>query len=199
MISGRGIFVRKYFVTGASEGGAIAALSLENDPTYSGGVAVCGPIGSFQKQLNYIGDVRVLFDYFFPKVLTTDAGESAIDIPPRAAGRTGQRYTSPPCSTRLSANPLATLQLISAAQIPIGLDLRNAPDAIVGSTLVQHLRHQRRQGDSRRESLRQHRPRLSRLVQRCAAQRDGRALRRGSGCRRQSGQVTRPRATCMIR
>ena len=82
--------MQKYFVTGASEGGAIAAISLENDPTYSGGVAVCGPIGSFQKQLNYIGDVRVLFDYFFPGVLTTGTpGESAINIPPRADGRLG--------------------------------------------------------------------------------------------------------------
>ena len=33
----------------------------------------------------------------------------------------------------LSSNPLATLQLLSTAQIPIGLDLRNAPDAIIGA------------------------------------------------------------------
>jgi hypothetical protein len=133
VIAGLGIQVRKYFVTGASEGGAIAALSLENDSTYSGGVAVCGPIGSFQKQLDYIGDVRVLFDYFFPGVLTTGTpGESAINIPPAlAAGWTG--VYAPAVLHALSANPLATLQLISAAQIPIGLDLRNAPDAILGA------------------------------------------------------------------
>jgi hypothetical protein len=133
VIAGLGIPVHKYFVTGASEGGAVAALSLENDPTYSGGVAVCGPIGSFQKQLNYIGDVRVLFDYFFPGVLTTGTpGESAINIPPAlVAGWTGVYV--PAVLHALAANPLATLQLISAAQIPVGLDLRNAPDAIVGA------------------------------------------------------------------
>ena len=133
VIQALNIPVRKYFVTGASEGGAIAALSLENDPTYSGGVAVCGPIGSFQKQLNYIGDVRVLFDYFFPGVLTTGTpGESAINIPPALIYGWQTTY-EPAIIHALSTNPLATLQLISTAQIPIGLDLRNAPNAIVGA------------------------------------------------------------------
>ena len=58
----------------------ITAQSLENDPSYSGGVAVCGPVGSFHKQVDYFGDVRVLFDYFFPGVLSS-AGGSAVDIP----------------------------------------------------------------------------------------------------------------------
>ena len=73
--------VHRFFVTGASEGGLIATKLLESDPLYSGGLAVCGPLGSFQKQINYIGDVRVLFDYFFPTVLTPYGG-SAVNIPP---------------------------------------------------------------------------------------------------------------------
>ncbi|HVP47320.1 MAG TPA: hypothetical protein VMT32_12080, partial [Bryobacteraceae bacterium] len=59
VITGLHIPVHKYFVTGASEGGLIATKSVESDPTYGGGLAVCGPIGSFQKQINYFGDVRV--------------------------------------------------------------------------------------------------------------------------------------------
>ncbi len=133
VFAGLGYPVHKYFLTGASEGGAITALSLEKDPTYSGGVAVCGPIGSFQKQLNYIGDVRVLFDYFFPGVLTTGTpGESAINIPPALMAGWTSTY-EPAVIQALRAHPLATLQLLSTAQIPIGLDFNNAADAITGA------------------------------------------------------------------
>ena len=130
VIAGLGIPVRKYFVTGASEGGAVAAISRENDPTYSGGVAVCAPIGSFQKQINYIGDVRVLFDYFFPGVLKTGTpAESAINIPQALIDNWATVY-APAVVHALISNPLATLQLISTAQIPIGGDPNNAIDAI---------------------------------------------------------------------
>jgi hypothetical protein len=131
VIQGLGIPVRKYFVTGASEGGDIATISLEKDPTYSGGVAVCGPIGSFRKQINYFDDARVLFDYFFPGVLTTGTpGESAINIPPALMANWATVY-EPAVLHALSSNPLATFQLLITAQIPIGLDLSNAGDAIV--------------------------------------------------------------------
>ena len=44
--------------------GPVATKSVESDPSYAGRVAVCGPIGSFQKRINYLGDARVLIDYF---------------------------------------------------------------------------------------------------------------------------------------
>ena len=34
---------------------------------FSSGLAACGPVGSFRGQVNYVGDFRVLFDYFFPE------------------------------------------------------------------------------------------------------------------------------------
>lgn len=121
--------VQKYFVTGASEGGLVAAKSIEDDPgSYAGALAVCGPIGSFQKQLNYFGDVRVLFDYFFPGVLTS-AGGSAIDIPPALIQNWSTEY-EPAVIAALNSDPLATLQLVSTAQIEIGLTPSNAASAI---------------------------------------------------------------------
>lgn len=66
------------FLVGVSEGGLITALSLERLPQlYDGGVAACGPIGDFRKQINYFGDFRVLFDYFLPKILPG----SAVSVP----------------------------------------------------------------------------------------------------------------------
>ncbi len=127
VITGLGIPVNKYFVTGASEGGLIAAKSVENDPTYAGGVAVCGPLGSFRKQINYFGDVRVLFDYFFPGVLPG----SAININPALIAGWGTYETA--IRNAVNSRPLATLQLLNTAQIPVGLSFSNAADSIIAA------------------------------------------------------------------
>ena len=64
---------QKVFLIGASEGGIIAALSLEQHPdVYSAGVAACGPVGDFPYQINYFGDARATFEYFFPGVIPGD-------------------------------------------------------------------------------------------------------------------------------
>jgi pimeloyl-ACP methyl ester carboxylesterase len=61
---------QKVFLVGASEGGLITALSLEQRPDiYSAGVAACGPIGHFPLQINYFGDARATFEVFFPGVI----------------------------------------------------------------------------------------------------------------------------------
>lgn len=60
--------VRYSYLAGPSEGGAITALAMEMPAPlnpFDGGYAVCGPIGSFQRQINYWGDFRVVFDYYF--------------------------------------------------------------------------------------------------------------------------------------
>jgi fermentation-respiration switch protein FrsA (DUF1100 family) len=118
----------RIFVTGVSEGGLIAVKALEQySGALNGGLAACGPIGDFPRQINYFGDVRVLFDYFFPGLLPP----TAIDIPsslitnwPKVAGEIGQQ---------LQANPLKTAQLVSTANIPIGLNPANAGDAILSA------------------------------------------------------------------
>ena len=57
----------KVYLVGASEGGIITALSLEQHPAvYNAGVAACGPIGDFPLQINYFGDARATFEVFFP-------------------------------------------------------------------------------------------------------------------------------------
>ena len=64
---------QRVFVTGASEGGLITTLLLEQNPgIFTGGVAACGPIGSFPYQINYFGDARVTFEFFFPGLITGD-------------------------------------------------------------------------------------------------------------------------------
>jgi hypothetical protein len=121
--------VTRYLAGGASEGGLIATKLVEDQPIFRGGLSVCGPVGSFRKELNYIGDARVLFDYFFPGVLTS-AGGSAINIPPALIIGWDSVY-EPAVRNAIAHNPFATLQLISTANIAIGLNFSNAADAIV--------------------------------------------------------------------
>jgi len=65
-------------IIGVSEGGLIAALSVEQHPqTYRGGLALCGPYGDFRGQIDYFGDFRILFDYFFPAAMPP----TPVDIP----------------------------------------------------------------------------------------------------------------------
>jgi pimeloyl-ACP methyl ester carboxylesterase len=123
---------QRVFVTGVSEGGLIAAKALEQYPSkLNGGLAACGPIGDFPKQINYFGDVRVLFDYFFPKVLGDAWTQSNITIPPSLMGD-WDTYASK-VAIALAANPLKTAQLISTGNIPIGLNPANAGEAILSA------------------------------------------------------------------
>jgi len=60
----------KTHLTGVSYGALIATLLAERSPAlFSSTLAACGPIGSFRQQVNYLGDFRALFDYYFPRVL----------------------------------------------------------------------------------------------------------------------------------
>jgi pimeloyl-ACP methyl ester carboxylesterase len=64
---------RKVYLIGASEGGIITALSLEqHSDVYSAGVAACGPVGNFPYQINYFGGARATFEYFFPGLIPGD-------------------------------------------------------------------------------------------------------------------------------
>lgn len=64
---------QKVYLVGASEGGIITALSVEQRPDiFSAGLAACGPVGDFPLQINYFGDGRATFQYFFPGIIPGD-------------------------------------------------------------------------------------------------------------------------------
>lgn len=105
--------VRVYLV-GVSEGGLISTLAVERYPeVFDGGLAACGPIGDFQKQLNYFGDFRVLFDYFFPGVLPG----SAIEIPQELVDNWDDVYVTA-IMDAISADPDARERLLRVTSVP---------------------------------------------------------------------------------
>lgn len=106
------------FVVGFSEGGLVAALVAERRPAFVDGVlAACGPVGDFTAQIDYFGDMRVLFDYFFPGVIPGDP--MAVPDSVRAAWET--KY-APAVAAALAADPERTLELLTVAGAPHGQD-----------------------------------------------------------------------------
>ena len=106
------------YLIGASEGGLVTTLSAEQFPTvYNSAGAACGPIGNFQDQINYFGDFRVIFDYFFPGAIPG----TAISIPTNVINEWYTVYV-PTITAALAANPSATAQLIKVMQAPVTSD-----------------------------------------------------------------------------
>ncbi len=106
---------RRVYLIGPSEGGLVTALALEKYPfIFDGGLAACAPIGSFRSQINYIGDFRVLFDYFFPDLLPG----SPVDIPQSLIDGWESVYV-PQISAAIVADPAAALRLLRVAGAPI--------------------------------------------------------------------------------
>ncbi len=66
--TGRG--TRFVYQTGGSQGGLGTVMAVERYPgTFSGGLAACGPIGDYRKQIDYVADFRAVFDYSFAPVI----------------------------------------------------------------------------------------------------------------------------------
>lgn len=107
--------VRFKYLVGASAGGHATALSLETpSPDFNGGIVACAPVGSFRGQIDYFGNVRVLFDYFFPGVLPG----SPIWIPADLIDNWTSTY-EPAVRAALAANPSKTAQLIRTGGIAV--------------------------------------------------------------------------------
>ncbi|HEU4323421.1 MAG TPA: alpha/beta hydrolase [Roseiflexaceae bacterium] len=118
----------RVYLIGASEGGAVVTLLLERYPEeFAGGLATCGPIGDFRRQINYVADFRVLFDYFFPGVLPG----SPVEIPAELIANWDSTY-APAVRAALAANPSAARQLISTAKAAID---PNDPASLEKTTL----------------------------------------------------------------
>jgi pimeloyl-ACP methyl ester carboxylesterase len=121
---------RRTYLIGVSEGGLVTALSAEQLPNlYNSAGAACGPIGSFQNQINYLGDFRVVFDYFFPGLLPG----SAVSIPQELITDWNSVYV-PRILGALTANPSATAQLLSVTNAPVTSD-----PATIGATVLELL------------------------------------------------------------
>ncbi|MEI7845939.1 MAG: prolyl oligopeptidase family serine peptidase [Chloroflexota bacterium] len=107
---------RRAYLVGASEGGLITTLLIENHPkVFNGGMAMCAPIGDFKAQINYWGNFRVAFDYYLPGVLPP----SAVNIPQPLIDN-WDTQTAPGIGYALSITDPATIgKLLAVTGAPI--------------------------------------------------------------------------------
>lgn len=119
---------RFVYILGTSLGGAVAALAAEKFPQlFNGALTISGPIGDFHAQINYFGDFRVVFDYFFPGVIPGDP----FDIPLEVIANFNTVYV-PRILAAITADPMRTSQLLSVTKAPI--DAAD-PTSIAATTL----------------------------------------------------------------
>src|SRR5512143_1718246 len=108
----------RVYLIGASEGGLVTTLAIEDhSDAFAGGLATCGPIGSFVKQVDYWGDFRVVFDYFMDTPDLDVLPGTAVNIPRSLMTKWDSVYV-PRIGEVLGANPLNTQQLFSVTSAP---------------------------------------------------------------------------------
>ncbi len=104
-----------FYLVGASEGSLSAILSLQRAGTpFDGALAVCGPLGSFRGQVNWFGDFRAAFDYFFPGVLPGDV----LGVNDAARAHWDPDYINA-IAAAMAASPGKTVQLLHVTGAPV--------------------------------------------------------------------------------
>lgn len=102
------------YVMGRSLGALITTMLAESFPgAYQGALAMCGPVGGGRLEIDYVGNVRVLFDYFYPGVIPGDA----VNVPDMDFSPDGPLVTA--IIAAILANPVAAVQLASVDQIKL--------------------------------------------------------------------------------
>jgi pimeloyl-ACP methyl ester carboxylesterase len=123
----------RVYVVGVSEGALVAALAAERSAgVLTGALAACGPIGDFVRQIEYLTDVRVVFDYFFPGVLPGEA-----TAPPEELVEGWTSTYAPAVGAAITGDPDRGLELAAVTGIPA--DELDA--ATLASTVVALLRY----------------------------------------------------------
>lgn len=130
---------RRVFLAGHSMGALAVTKMVETFPgQYDGALPMCGPLNGALYELQYAGDARVTFDYYFPGVLPG----TAFDVPagtqflsPYDAGGPSPLFLQ--VYTALASRPDATVQWALAAKLPFvnQTELGNSALYVVGFVL----------------------------------------------------------------
>jgi pimeloyl-ACP methyl ester carboxylesterase len=114
-----GLFTSKFgkparvYAAGASMGGLIAIRLIETWPhDFAGVLPACAVTGGLSRQYDYVLNVRVLFDLFYPGVLP----RTAVDVPP---GIDVIQDIVNPAVAAMTANPTGAFAIASIAQTPV--------------------------------------------------------------------------------
>ena len=105
---------RHTYLLGQSLGGLIGMLLSQKYPeVYDGSLLVCGLVGSSNEEMQYLGEIRVLFDTVYPGVLGGD-----LEHPPVITDMNAQ--VAGPVVQAVTANPqgLGIIQMLARRPLP---------------------------------------------------------------------------------
>ena len=127
---------KRSFLLGFSLGGLITLDLAESYPKqYDGMLTMCGMVGGSPLELQYVGDVRTLFDFYYPGVLPGNT-ISVPDTQPNLGQVVGMVVGA------ISGNPAGLFAIASTAQTPLAYapigDVTN-PTSVAFGSLVQSL------------------------------------------------------------
>ena len=134
----KGLFTARFgrpehtYIIGHSLGGAITMYLAEKyGNQYDGALPMCGFVGGSTAEVNYIANVRILFNVFYPGVLAGTAAEVPASLQWNAA-------TQAAIVAAISANPTGAVVISQTNQtaVPIG----SASE--LGSSIIQALAFQ---------------------------------------------------------
>jgi pimeloyl-ACP methyl ester carboxylesterase len=143
----RGLFAsvagqpRRSFIAGHSMGGLITVALAEKYPSqYDGALPMCGVVGGAQKQIDYIANVRTVFDYLYPGVLPGNALDMPVELNlnaqvlgPAQAAITLKPIPAITTFPRLAQTPVpfaSVPELVQSILTALAFDARGADDLL---------------------------------------------------------------------
>jgi pimeloyl-ACP methyl ester carboxylesterase len=103
----------RVYIAGASMGGLIAVKLVETYPDrFVGALSACALVGGMQRQFDYWGHMRVLFDFFYPGVLPG----SVAAVPP---GIDVSQDIVAPATAAMMADASGAAAIASITQTPV--------------------------------------------------------------------------------
>jgi pimeloyl-ACP methyl ester carboxylesterase len=122
------------YLAGYSLGAAVALKLGEQFPQqYDGVLAMCGLVGGSPLELQYIGDVRALFDYYYPNVFP-ESNVISVTTPLTPAQVQARVIGA------VSANPIGMFAIASTAQTPLAYapigSLTDNPPSVAFQTML---------------------------------------------------------------
>ena len=124
----------KHYLLGYSLGAQVAQALAENNPDeYNGALLACGVVGGTTFHFSYLGDIRNLFDFFYPNVLP-----GGVDwMPP---GINPYTVIPPLVIAAVSANPTGLGVIMQLRQTPLpGSNMNEIVKSLI-TALVWHAR-----------------------------------------------------------
>lgn len=114
-----GMFVRHFgqpdrtYLMGHSLGGLVVVNLAERFPKqYDGVLAMCGMIGGSQAQVDYVANVRILFDLFYPDALPGTVVDASASV-------NFNQVVLPAIVAAISADPTGALAISAVTQTPV--------------------------------------------------------------------------------